>query len=266
MATVKAYRAVRMNQADFYYGEIEESDSDEIIISDGVYTTTYDGRFFYNIYGDVFGRLSHMKLEYLDRTQVEVSDINRNANKFYEFAYQGDNLRALAFVLSGQDRVFGSAGNDYLMGFEAPDFIAGNGGDDVVVGGRGEDKLDAGSGTDKLIGEGGADRLAGGFGSDEFVYRDKADSTLSDRDAIKDFGSGGDVLDLGAIDANTKAFGNQRFAFIGDDRFSGDAGELRVTEKENVTLLFGDTNGDEVADFSIWLAGAPSVREQDLVL
>jgi len=39
-----------------------------------------------------------------------------------------------------------------------------------------------------------------------------------------------------------------------------------VTEKENVTLLFGDTNGDEVADFSIWLAGAPSVREQDLVL
>ena len=255
-----------MNSIEVYYGEVEDYNSSRIVISDGITTTTYGGNFSYSYYGDVYGTLQSITIERLGSTLVEVTDIGRNAHRFSQLIDRGDAISAMEFVLSDRDRVFGSAANDYLMGFDGADFVAAKGGDDVVVGGRGADKLDAGSGADKLLGEGGADMLAGGFGADQFIYREKAHSTLADRDTIKDFGTGRDVIDLKAIDANTKAWGNQKFTFIDDDRFSGDAGELRVSEKGTVTLVFGDLNGDGAADFSIRLAEGPSVGEQDFIL
>ena len=219
MATITAYRALRMNNADFYYGEVEDYDFDRIVISDGVYTTTYEGSFHYDYYGNVYGRLTGSIQEYLGRTIYEVSDIGRNANKFYQLVVGGDDFGAMEYVLSGRDRFNGSGGNDYVMGFDGADAVAAKAGNDVVLGGRGSDRIDGGTGTDKLTGEAGSDMLIGGFGADQFIYRDTAESTREMRDTIRDFGAGRDVINLKAIDADEDARGNQGFRVHPSRRF-----------------------------------------------
>lgn len=132
--------------------------------------------------------------------------------------------------------------------------------------------LDGGSGADLLFGGRGADRLAGGLASDElcggggadvFLFNSIADAGRgAKRDAITDFVVGKDVIRLSGIDADTEARGNQSFDFIGQGRFTGDAGELRY----KFGVLSGDVTGDGAADFHIALDNAPSLTEGDFIL
>jgi Ca2+-binding RTX toxin-like protein len=255
-----------MQKADFYFGEVEDYGSEQIVISDGVYTSTYEESFHYDYYGEVYGRLSETNLEYLGRTIYEVSDIGRNANKFYQLVMRGDDIGAMAYLLSRGNRFIGSGGNDYLMSFDGADAVFARAGNDVVFGGRGDDRIDGGNGTDKLHGDGGSDFLIGGFGADEFVYRDTAESTREMHDTIRDFGAGRDVINFKTIDADEDVRGNQEFEFIRDDRFSGAAGEIRAIENAHSTLVLGDTDGDRVADLAVRVAGATSIGSGDLIL
>ena len=266
MAIVELYRQARMDNLKIYYGDFEEYNSSEIVISDGIFTTTYGGSFSFSSYGDVYGTLQSIRTERLGATSYEVTNIGRGAHQFVNLLNSGDALGAVEYVLAGRDKMLGSAGNDYLMAFDGSNSVFGNKGDDAIFGGRGDDRLDGSVGDDKLSGERGADVLFGGRGADQFVYRDKGESTLTVRDTIKDFGTGRDLINLKPMDANTKAFGNQQFDLVGDDRFSGSPGELRVSEKANATFVLGDTNGDGLADFSFRLAGATSVDERDFIL
>ncbi len=67
----------------------------------------------------------------------------------------------------------------------------------------------------------------------------------------------GDMIDLSAIDANTKAgaTGNQAFHFIGTNVVwnAGDAGQLRAIWTASGQIIQGDVNGDRVADFSVFI-------------
>lgn len=126
------------------------------------------------------------------------------------------------------------------------------------------DRLVGNGGADELIGLSGADDLAGGAGADTFVYRSVDESTEARRDVIRDFGNGADLIDLERIDADAGRRGNQAFDFVGDDGFTGTAGELRIGGRGS--LLLGDTDGDGAADLAIRLAGAPSVDEADFLL
>ena len=127
---------------------------------------------------------------------------------------------------------------------------------------RTADRRVANAGADKLSGLRGADDLAGGFGADRFVYLATGDSTADRRDTIRDFGTGADVIDLRAIDAERGA-GNQAFDFIGSDGFGGAAGELRIG---GGSLVLGDTDGDRSADLVIRLVGRPEVGADDFFL
>jgi hypothetical protein len=53
------------------------------------------------------------------------------------------------------------------------------------------------------------------------------------------------------IDAKTGVDGNQKFAFIGTDGFSGEKGELRYKDLGAEVIVQGDVNGDGKADFEI---------------
>jgi hypothetical protein len=121
-----------------------------------------------------------------------------------------------------------------------------------LFGGAGNDILIGGAGNDLLRGGRGADQLTGGGGADTFQFRSVLDSpaTQSGRDSILDFASG-DVIDLAAIDANTKIDGDQAFTFIGSEAFSGSAGQLRATGSGNSWLVEADVDGDGVADLQI---------------
>jgi len=155
----------------------------------------------------------------------------------------------------------GTKGVDDLKGTSDGDDIRGLAGNDRLLGMGGDDALDGGNGKDHLDGGAGADALTGGLGADVFWYRKVADSTLVSMDVITDFApSEGDRIDLSAIDANAARQGNQAFIFIGKADFSGKAGELRYERSGAETHVYGDTDGDGVADLAILLDTGVNLR------
>ncbi len=144
---------------------------------------------------------------------------------------------------SGNDVLIGGAGRDSIIGANGHDSLVGNGGDDILIGGNG------------------IDTLVGGAGKDTFVYGHH--STANNGDVIADFANG-DVIDLSGMDANIwpAAPGNQDFAFIGANAFSGTAGELRYAGG----VLSGDVNGDGNRDFFITIANNYALDAADLIL
>ena len=112
-------------------------------------------------------------------------------------------------------------------------FLIGGAGDDRLSGNGGHDILTAGKGADTLTGGAISDELYGGAGRDTFVYlsvQDSLPSSFGDYDVIGDFSHAEhDRIDLSKIDAVAATAKNDAFTFIGTDRFSGAAGEVRYT-------------------------------------
>ncbi len=154
--------------------------------------------------------------------------------------------------LAGNDKLYGGRGNDTLAGGTGKDKLYGEAGNDKLYGGSQNDVLSGGAGDDILVGGTGADDLYGGSGRDVFVFNSVRDSTATaaGRDSILDL-SASDRIDLRLIDANSKVAGNQSFTFVGENGFSGVAGELRIERKSSDTFVYGDVNGDRKTDFAL---------------
>lgn len=170
---------------------------------------------------------------------------------------------------TGNDELYGGAGNDSLFGGAGKDEIHGGDGNDRLNGGDGNDALYGGKGADRLVGGKGADLLSGGSGKDVFVFNAVSDSTVkaSGRDTILDFnGKAGDRIDLSGIDADTERGGQQSFSFIGTDKFSNTAGELRYEKTLSDTFVYGDVDGDGKADFAIHIANGVTLQENFFIL
>jgi Ca2+-binding RTX toxin-like protein len=154
----------------------------------------------------------------------------------------------------------GKIGRDKLSGGAGADKISGNGGNDYLYGG---------SGNDKLTGGQGADDLWGGSGADTLLFKSIRETTVSGagRDTIFDFSTKQkDKIDLSAIDARTTKGGKQAFSFIGTKAFDGKAGELRYEKAKSDTYIYGDVNGDRVADFTIHLDDRVSLSKSYFIL
>lgn len=171
----------------------------------------------------------------------------------------GSNVENLTLTGSGS---IGGAGNSLA------NTITGNGRNNRLLGLEGNDKLSGGAGYDRLIGGAGADTLTGGTGADRFIYTAVSDSTTTSRDTITDFStSGGDIIDLSGIDANSAGGStNDTFVYRGTSAFTGVAGELRFTTSGGNGSLLGDVDGDSKADFQISLTGVTSLTSKNLVL
>jgi len=145
------------------------------------------------------------------------------------------------------ENLIGSNYNDTLCGDNLANVISGRGGSDYLYGNGGADTLYGGAGKDVLYGGAGADQLFGGDGLDTFVFTTLSDSTTAAHDVINDFMRGDDKIDLRSIDAQTNKGGDQAFSFIGANAFTGVAGQLNFIND----VVYGDVNGDRVADFAI---------------
>jgi len=159
---------------------------------------------------------------------------------------------------SSADKFTGNVVDNLIDGGGGNDQIGGGDGDDTLRGGGGDDALNGSDGADLLVGGQGRDTMRGGAGEDVFVFISAAQSGIgaAGRDVINGFSTtGGDVIDLSGIDANSVAGGNQNFTFIGETAFDGVAGRLRFTDLNGDTLIEGDRNGNSVADFQILLTG-----------
>ncbi|HYG46879.1 MAG TPA: M10 family metallopeptidase C-terminal domain-containing protein, partial [Allosphingosinicella sp.] len=129
-----------------------------------------------------------------------------------------------------------------------------------LFGGRANDILKGGGSADLLHGNLGADQLSGNGGADTFRYDSTAESASGAMDQILDFAPGTDRIDLSRIDARTNLAGDQAFAWIGSDAFSGTAGELRAEHLGGTGwLLQGDTDGNGLADLVVMLTLPPTV-------
>jgi len=169
----------------------------------------------------------------------------------------------------GNDDLDGAKGNDSIRGGAGKDTLAGAAGKDSLDGDNGNDTLSGGAGKDELSGGLGRDFLAGGKGADTFLFADLKESgaAAAKRDAVDDFSQAQkDKISLQPIDADTTVGGIQDFSFIGTDKFSKDAGELRFVAQGGNTIVQGDVNGDGKADFAILLTGIFALTSDDFLL
>lgn len=187
---------------------------------------------------------------------------------------RGNGGDDLIYGGTGNDRLFGGIGNDTLYGDEGNDLLMGEGGNDVLYGGEGDDTLDGGwdddllyggagndwliggHGDDTLHGGPGADTLTGGIGADVFVFDDAGDSRPGAEDRITDFTPGEDRMQFTGLGLH----------LIGDQSFSGTAGELRWFFHGGRTMVEADLDGDGIADMAILLNNAPILSEGDFIL
>ncbi|MDH6266505.1 Ca2+-binding RTX toxin-like protein [Rhizobium sp. SG_E_25_P2] len=133
---------------------------------------------------------------------------------------------------------------------------------DELWGGEANNKLSGGAGNDFLDGLEGSDQLTGGAGADTFHFNTVFVSDTKNRDVVTDFSrKQGDTIDLHSMDANTELGGDQAFSFIDNAAFSGEGGEVRLAKD----ILYGDDDGDRVADFSIRV-DVESLKASDFIL
>lgn len=177
---------------------------------------------------------------------------------------------------SGNDKLIGNSGKDVLLGRSGADKIFagvgndtlyGGGGTDILKGGAGQDKIDGGYGNDKLYGAGGADILRGGQGADVFYFKAVSDSASGSgkTDTITDFSSV-DLINLRGIDGDDSIAGNQHLTFIGRNRFSGDAGEVRFVHDGDDLRVLINNDADGKADMEFRLLDANSLSQSDFLL
>lgn len=158
------------------------------------------------------------------------------------------------------NRIEGGKGNDTIRGGQGSDTLYGNDENDTLNGDDGDDTLDGGSGKDVLT---------GGSGADRFIFAASSDTgnSLASADVIADFDAAEhDVIVLSSIDADNTQAGDQAFTFIGAGDFTGVAGQLGFTQSNGDTLVRGDVDGDQVADFMIRLTGIHTLTAADFVL
>jgi Ca2+-binding RTX toxin-like protein len=200
------------------------------------------------------------------------ADLLMGGSDFDVLSYE-TTTTAMTVNMSGTWTITGSAERigDVFMDFEGirtglgADSITGSITADWIESFAGNDTMIGGSGNDTMIGGTGKDLFTGGGGLDRFVFNALSDSPLAfaGRDVINTFAHG-DKIDLSAIDARTNVAGDQAFTFIGAAVFSGVSGQLRF-DMTNISAtgvkaytVYGDVNGDSVADLSLQIYTAPT--------
>ena len=157
-----------------------------------------------------------------------------------------------------------SASNTVLTGNAKNNVLTGNNSHNLLKGGAGADTLKGDVGDDTLIGGAGNDSLLGGAGNDVFKLEKSSDSGLVEdtRDVIEDFTRGQDKLNLLDIDANVKTAGDQAFTFfISSSAVFTQAGQLQFKDG----VLYGNTDTDTGAEFSIALTGVTALTLADII-
>ena len=168
-------------------------------------------------------------------------------------------------MISGGHIGTGNALNNQIIGSIGIDTLYGGDGNDNIAGDDGNDTLSGDNGNDILMGGSGSDVLTGGSGNDIFRLT-AGDLTTSTGDTITDFLRGSDRIDLSQLDANKATSADNAFKFIDTQNFHKVAGELRYDIVGGDAYVYGDVNGDGVADFKLIVKGMSALSVSDFTL
>lgn len=245
-------------------------------INDTISDTGTGGIDTVRVLGDVqfFGLASMSGVEAFDLTAALTIGFNASLLPA-SLAVSGDNGSLQQIVVANADNVSlaGWTFNDW----EISDNIELDGGvfAGTMVGSSQRDIINGFQGEDTLTGGRGKDTLTGGTEADTFDYNSVKDSTKgANRDIITDFTGVNDLvspdldlIDLRTIDAKLGKSGNQKFKFIGAQKFHHSAGELQVKfDGTDTTIVSGDRNGDGRADFQIEVQSTEALAKADFLL
>jgi Ca2+-binding RTX toxin-like protein/alpha-tubulin suppressor-like RCC1 family protein len=200
---------------------------------------------------------------------------------------------------SGNNVLYASAGNNLLDGGTGTDTVSyayglagttgvtvnlavstaqatdGSGSDTLLsienlIGSAYADRLTGNTGNNALTGGLGKDVLTGSGGSDTFDFNALSEMGLTSTtwDVITDFAHGTDKIDLATLDADAALAGDQAFtAPVLGGTFSGvfaSPGDLYFDTTAHV--LYGNTDADTAAEFTIQLVGVTILTAADLFL
>jgi Ca2+-binding RTX toxin-like protein len=158
----------------------------------------------------------------------------------------------------GHDRLDGGTENDSLRGGAGGDTMYGGSGEDTIFGDSGNDFLAGGAGKDMLLGGAGRDTLQGDAGFDSFIFTKTSDSMAIAADRINSFDGNEDLINLVGIDADGGYGAYDKFTYVGDAPVAGIKGALWITSGPGGFAVFGDVNGDGLAEMRIdvWTSGS----------
>ncbi len=201
--------------------------------------------------------VAHAQIETIIMAAAAAGDRLMIAGNELDNLIKGNRKRDILHGEGGDDLVKGRRGDDVLGGGAGEDRLLGGSGSDALFGDGGSDVLKGGRDADRLVGGAGGDRLVGGGGADSFVWRSAKDAGTGrgERDVVADFRPGRDALDLRDLDLSFRA-----------GSFSGEAAEIRVSEKRGDSLLRIDADGDGGSDMTVVLRGVTDLGEGDLML
>jgi hypothetical protein len=175
-------------------------------------------------------------------------------------------LRCVIRLQAGAYSLVGTQGDIAIAkGVVIENAVGGRGSDSLIGNGVGN-RLAGGAGADVLSGAAGSDTLTGGVGADVFDFNSARHSGVAagTRDVILDFTPELDRIDLSGIDANVATRANDAFSYIGAAAFSSSdaTGQLRLKGG----VLYGSTDADAAAEFSIEVVGVTALDSADFVL
>ena len=235
MAKIRAFSAfdmrgvIRPTHDQVFVYTASDSDVTGIGYITGDWQTNLEGVFDLPPNGSARGTITEISQSHGGRDVFEATGFTRSAATVLELAQEKDNDGLLACVLSGDDRILGSAKADYMIGFGGDDTLFGGRGNDQLFGGSGADTVDGGRGDDFLAGGLGADLLRGGGGGDTYLVDDA-------RDRVEEAEGGGEDVILSYASFRIAA-NVEELVLIGDARINGrgsEAGErLEGNEARN---------------------------------
>lgn len=203
--------------------------------------------------------------------------VDSTADKVIELSAEGTDLVQTSVSFTLADNVeylqLTGSGGTTGTGNALANKLTGNAANNTLQGLAGNDFLIGGNGNDALVGGTGFDTMTGGTGNDRFVFDDGdfASKTATGADVIVDFAKG-DKIDLALVDAISSSTpynepGDQAFVFIGHNRFPIETGRsLRYDVVGGNTYVYGNVNGDSIADFCIKIVGSHTLTSSDFVL
>lgn len=203
------------------------------------YYTEFRGNFVYDGFGNVAaGRLTSFSDVYNGQVVYTAGGLRTDAGEFFDWAMRNDYYTAKSQMLSGSDKIFGSAFADVLEGF------AGN---DRLDGRAGGDRMTGGTGNDIYYVDHSRDRVVESFGEGKDTVYTKRSYKLPDHVEILR-AQGKSKVSLTGNDLDNSLVGNAANntlkGSLGDDKLSGGAGNDTLIGGRGSDVLTGGKGRD----------------------